>query len=106
MIPLPEKESGSGDRLIAGLLKYGTWIASAVIAVGIALEILQRTGRLPFPAQSGSLLVKAGVVLFILLPVARVMLMFILFLRARDHRCGMLAAFVLAMIGLGILIGL
>lgn len=92
------------DQIIAGLLWYGTWFASALIAVGILLTPL---GPIPafqaFPL-SGHVAVKAGVAMFILLPVARVVLMLAIFLRERDYAYAAIAALVLAVIATGILI--
>jgi hypothetical protein len=59
------------ERIIAGLLHYGTWIASAFIGAGM---IVGSIGGLHLPAVNGYFIVKIGVALFILLPVARVQL--------------------------------
>ncbi|MEO5655971.1 MAG: DUF1634 domain-containing protein [Nitrosospira sp.] len=94
------------EQIIAALLWYGTWLASAVIAAGMALGALpQFEDSLGF-GLSGYDIVKAGVALFILLPVARVALMLAIFLRERDYVYAMISALVLAIIGTGILIGL
>ena len=94
------------DQIIAGLLWYGTWFASAVIAVGVLLTAIE-----PFPASfnlplTGYDAVKAGVAMFILLPVARVALMLTIFLRERDYAYVVIAALVLAIIAAGVLIEL
>ena len=94
------------EQIIAALLWYGTWFASAVIAAGMALSALQQLEGLPGFGLSGYDLVKAGVALFILLPVARVTLMLAIFLRERDYAYMVISALVLAIIGAGILIGL
>ena len=90
------------DRAIAGLLWYGTWLASALIAAGMAVDFL-------LPAH-GSLrdleLVKAGVALFIVLPVARVALMLAIFLRERDYAYTAISALVLLIIAAGVVSGL
>lgn len=94
------------NRVIAGLLWYGTWLASAIIALGTGLEVLNQIGcDMPF-VQSGLSLMKTGVIIFILLPVARVILMLGLFLRNRDYLYTVLSAFVLVVIGIGVLVGL
>ncbi|MBB1627759.1 DUF1634 domain-containing protein [Achromobacter sp. UMC71] len=99
-IPAIEKN----DRLIAGLLGYGTWVASTIIAAGMALMALDQLGHgLAFP-QGGFGLLKAGVALFILLPVARVALLACMFLRDRDFLFAGLSAFVLAVMGVGVLL--
>ena len=94
------------EQIIAALLWYGTWLASAVIAAGMALSALQQLEALPDFGLSGHELVKAGVALFILLPVARVTLMLAIFLRERDYAYMVISALVLAIICAGILIGL
>ena len=81
------------ERRIAALLGTGTWLASLVIIGGLA-----------FPAAAT--LVKAGVALFIALPIARVVLMLVAFLRHRDYRIGIVSVLVLGIILLGIVIGL
>lgn len=93
-----------GDQIIAGLLWYGTWFASALIAVGVlltAVEPLQDSLVVPL---SGHDAVKAGVAVFILLPVARVALMLIIFLHERDYPYIAISALVLAIIATGIIV--
>ena len=87
------------DRIIGSLLWCGTWIASTVIAIGIVVEAI-------LPDARGNELVKAGIVLFILLPVARVVLMLLMFLRERDFVYTAISATVLAIIAAGVVIGL
>lgn len=79
------------EARLARLLSIGTWLASAVIAAGLL--------------GGGSSAVTIGVALFILLPVARLLLLLWTFLRERDYRFGALAAFVLAVITLGVVLG-
>ena len=55
-------------------------------------------------ALSGYDVMKAGVAAFILLPVARVALMLIIFLRERDYLYMAISALVLAIIATGLLI--
>lgn len=101
------KNKGIGwERIIAGLLRYGVWLACAIITAGLAIELLRPPGGLILPGLSGFGLVKAGVALFILLPVARVALMLALFLRERDYAYVAISALVLAIIGAGFLAGL
>lgn len=83
----PELES-----LLAHLLDKGTWLASAVIAVGLLL-----TGV----GGPGMSLVRLGIALFIGLPVLRVLVMMIVFWRERDYRFGLIALAVLLIIGVG-----
>jgi uncharacterized membrane protein len=79
------------EARLARMLSIGTWLASAVIAAGLL--------------GGGSSAVTIGVALFILLPVARLLLLLWTFLRERDYRFGALAAFVLAVITLGVVLG-
>jgi uncharacterized membrane protein len=91
------------EQMIAGLLWYGTWLASALILLGMAIDL---AGRPSLFGLSGSAAVKTGVVLFILLPVARVALMLLIFLHERDYAFTMISALVLTIIGAGLLLGL
>ena len=76
---------------MAATLSRGTWLASAVIALGLLLPSL---------TQQSARIVTVGLALLILLPVLRVMLMLIAFLRARDFPLTAVAVLVLAIIGL------
>ncbi|MBC2885464.1 DUF1634 domain-containing protein [Ochrobactrum sp. CM-21-5] len=92
------------DQIIAALLWYGTWFASAVIGVGVLLTAFE-----PLPASlsipiTGYETVKAGVAVFILLPIARVALMLSIFLREKDYTYTIISALVLAIIATGVLI--
>lgn len=98
--------TGRREQIIAGLLWHGTWIASAVIAAGMVVGGLPKPGGPLVFNLSGYDVVKAGVALFILLPVARVALMLAIFLRERDHVYAMISALVLLIIAAGILIEL
>lgn len=102
----PNNAIEKNDRLIAGLLWHGTWIASAIIAAGMAMMAFAQLDHGPSFLQEGFGLVKAGVVVFILLPVARVALLSCMFLRDRDYLFAGLSAFVLAVIGVGVLLAL
>jgi uncharacterized membrane protein len=50
-------------------------------------------------------IVTAGIALFILLPVMRLILMLGVFLHQRDYRFGAIAALVLAIVAAGLLVG-
>lgn len=82
----------SFNRGLARLLEVGTWLASIVIAVGLVL--LPRTG-----------VILTGIGLLISLPVLRVLVMFVTFLRRRDRWGIVIAALVLTIIALGALLG-
>lgn len=94
------------EQLIAALLWYGTWVASAVIAAGVMLGVLPELETWLVLGVSGTSLVKTGVALFILLPIARVALMLVIFLRERDYAYTAISALVLAIIAAGMLFGL
>lgn len=85
-------KAGPLDRRVALVLGAGTWIASAVIGAGLLLP-------------SGAAVVNAGVALFIALPILRVAVMLVEFLRRQDYRIAIIAAAVLAVILLGIVLG-
>jgi uncharacterized membrane protein len=94
------------EQIIAALLRYGTWLASVLIAAGIlmaAAEPFQVSFALPL---SGYDVMKAGVAVFILLPVARVALMLAIFLHERDYAYAVIAAVVLAIIAAGVIIAI
>ncbi|MEZ5784454.1 MAG: DUF1634 domain-containing protein [Rhizobiaceae bacterium] len=92
------------DQIIARLLWYGTWFASALIAAGMLLMALEPFQVSPAFSLSGYDVTKIGVAVFILLPVARVALMLAIFLRERDYAYTAIAALVLAIIAAGIFI--
>jgi uncharacterized membrane protein len=95
------------ERLLAKQLHYGTWLASAVTAFGIILALVDwQPGPHGPAALSGMSTVTAGVALFILLPVLRLVLMFIVFQHERDYLFSMITALVLLIIGLGLVLGL
>jgi uncharacterized membrane protein len=80
------------DRRVAVVLRAGTWLASAVIGVGLVLP-------------SGAPVVTTGIALFVALPVVRVIVVLVDLLRQRDYRIAMIAALVLVIIVLGIVLG-
>ena len=101
----PTGHFARGEQMIAALLWYGTWIATGVVEAGTILGVLHSSGH-SFARDLGRDLVEAGVALFILLPIARVVLMLIIFLHERDYTYVMIAALVLAIIAAGIVMGL
>jgi hypothetical protein len=86
------------EGLVAGLLRYGTWIASIAIGCGLAFAL--------FDPGLGKQIATVGIGLFILLPSLRVLLMLGVFVRERDYRFAAIAALVLTIILVGILLGL
>jgi uncharacterized membrane protein len=85
------------ELLLAGLLRYGTWLASGVTGLGLALSLA---------GVEGTSVVAAGVALFIALPVLRVLVMLGAFIRNQDYRLVIVAAAVLVTILAGLVIGL
>jgi uncharacterized membrane protein len=85
------------ETQLGRLLHYGTLAAAAVVAAGLAIAFA--SGALGMPVAT------AGIALFILLPVLRVGVMLIFFLRARDYRYGAIAALVLFIILISFFIG-
>ena len=99
------------ESLLASVLHYGSWLASGAIAAGLALVWMDArisaspmsTHQLAVPRDMR--LVAIGIALFILLPVLRVVLMLIVFLRERDYRFSAIAALVLTILLVGFLLG-
>ena len=89
------------ESLLAGALNVGTWLASIVIAAGLVLSLFYQ--RTPFP--TGAQILTAGIGLFILLPILRVILMLIFFAKERDYKFTAAAALVLLTIFAGLVIG-
>lgn len=97
------------ERRLAALLKYGTWIASLLIAAGCMLT-LAASYMAPKAAASihgvdGVRIMTAGVALFILLPVLRLLLMLGVFLQHRDYRFSIVTLLVLLIVFAGCAIG-
>ena len=98
----------AGDRalesLLATTLQRGTWVAGGVIAIGLIMPLLGGGGAHLMPG-SGDRMVAAGIALLILLPVVRVALMLIAFIRERDFRFAAIAGLVLLIIVTGLIVG-
>ena len=84
------------EWLLAGLLRYGTWLASAVTGLGLATSLV---------GVEGTHVVAAGVALFIALPVLRVLVMLGAFLLGRDYRLVLVTTVVLMTILASLVIG-
>ena len=87
------------ERLLAVLLRYGAWLASLAIGIGLVLALAGST-------PAGMRIITIGIGLFILLPSLRVLLMLVVFVREHDYRFGLIAALVLAIIVLGLVVGM
>ncbi|HEY3901972.1 MAG TPA: DUF1634 domain-containing protein [Chthoniobacter sp.] len=96
------------ESRLAALLHVGTWLACGLIALGLPLFfILDRKDQHPqfSLAHLADPLMKAGIAVFILLPVLRVIVMLVLFRRQKDYRFAAIAALVLAIILVSVLVG-
>lgn len=92
---------GRQETLLGWLLRVGTWAACLLVAGG-ALASLPALSVYPACATIAALdLGRIGIALLILLPIGRVALMFILFLKDRDYAHMAIAALVLAIIAAG-----
>jgi uncharacterized membrane protein len=89
------------ERSLARLLQGGTILASAVIALGLAAVPLLS----PEMGGAGWRVATAGIVVFILLPVARVAAMLLFFLRSGDYEFGAIAALVMSIMLLSFFLG-
>ena len=94
------------ERLLAELLRRGTWLATGVIALGLALLLIGWPDSTVAVTMTSARIVNLGVALFILLPVLRVLLMIIVFVRDGDYCFGAIATLVLAIIILGAALGM
>jgi uncharacterized membrane protein len=84
------------ELLLAGLLRYGTGLASGVTGLGLALSLV---------GVAGAPVVAAGVALFIALPVLRVLVMLAAFILNQDYRLAIVATVVLMTILAALVIG-
>jgi len=95
------------ECLLAGTLSYGTLMASAVVCAGLGLAMIgARLGAPRLAILRDMRIATTGIALFILLPVARVIVMVIAYLRQRDYRLSAIALLVLTVILLGFAVGL
>ena len=91
------------DQLLASVLHRGAWLGWSIIALGLTLPTAGWSG-----ASSTIIctrIVTAGIALLIVLPVLRVFLMLVVFVRERDFRLGAIAMLVLAIMLLGSVLG-
>ena len=94
-------DTGTPTRLesqLATLLLYGTGVATAVIGVGVALALRHQ--------PSAPHIITLGIALFIALPIGRVLMMLIVFIRATDYRFVAITATVLVVILAGFALGI
>ena len=94
------------DRRLATFLQYGTWIASATIAVGMFLRASTAIeGNGSADARFATTAVTVGVAAFIVLPMLRLVLMLFIFFRQRDYCYTFVVALVLLIVGVGCAVG-
>ena len=94
------------EWLLAGMLYYGTLTASAVVCLGLGLAMIgARFGAPRAGIFRDMRIATIGIALFILLPVVRVIVMLIAYLRQRDYRLSAIAMLVLTVILLGFAVG-
>jgi hypothetical protein len=87
-------------------LRYGTWFASAVIAFGLGWALVGVNATTSSVAvTSATELVRIGIGRLLVLPIMRVILMAIAFAWERDYLFVGIATLVLAVIGLGLILG-
>jgi predicted neutral ceramidase superfamily lipid hydrolase len=99
-------KTGRLEELLAGLLRNGSWLASAAIGLGFALALIDsRFGTRNLAILPNMRIAAMGIVIFILLPTLRVLLMLLVFIRERDFRLAATAGLVLAIVLLGIVLG-
>jgi len=95
------------ERLLAMVLQYGTWLASAAIGVGLAIALVDsHSGLHNVGFLSSTRIISLGILLFILLPVFRVFLMLLVFVKERDYRFSVIAGLVLVILIMGFIIGM
>jgi uncharacterized membrane protein len=94
------------ERRLSIVLRYGTWVACALIAAGLGCALLASHAPASDTAiRLATQLVTVGIAVLLLLPVLRVMLMAIAFAWERDYLFVGIATLVLAVIGLGLVLG-
>jgi hypothetical protein len=95
------------ERLLAMVLQYGTWLASAAIGVGLAIALVaSHPGLHTVGFLSSTRIISLGILLFILLPVFRVFHKLLVFVKERDYRFSVIAGLVLVILILGFIIGM
>jgi uncharacterized membrane protein len=99
-------KTGRLEELLSALLRNGSWLASAVIALGLALALIDsRFGTRNLAILPNMRIAAMGILIFILLPTLRVLLMLLFFIRERDFRLAVTAGLVLAIVFLGVVLG-
>lgn len=93
------------ERRLVKLLRWGTWIATAVVAAGFAMSLINPYLGSPSQALPATQVASLGIALFIALPVLGVLVMLTSFLHARDFLYSAIAGLVLVIIITGFALG-
>src|ERR1700751_56920 len=94
------------ECLLAGTPDHGALMASVVACGGLGLAMIDSRFGAPRLAISRDMRIATiGIALFILLPVARVIVMLVAYFRQRDYRLSAIALLVLMVILLGFVVG-
>jgi uncharacterized membrane protein len=97
--------AGRLETLLAALLRWGSWLASAAIGLGFVLALIDsRFATRNLAILPNMRIAATGIALFIMLPIVRVLLMLLVFIRERDFRLAVTAGLVLAIILAGIVL--
>ena len=98
--------AGRLEELLAAFLRYGSWSAFATIGLGYILALIgSYAPTWHLPVLSNIPIVPMGIALFILLPIFRVLLMLLVFIREREFCFAFISGVVLTIILLGIFLG-
>lgn len=81
------------ERTLAALLWWGTWLATAVIAVGLIFQM------------RAAAVLNAGIGLVIALPIVRVIVMAVQYAKQREFRYAVMSVAVLLIIEVGMVLG-
>lgn len=104
---MPDRQPEPLELTLARLLQVGTIVACVIIALGVVLEMLGRSAQISISGSNTALdLVSIGIATLILLPVARVIVMLVSYLRTRDFGIAVMAGIVLVLMALGLLAGI
>jgi hypothetical protein len=103
-----EKNLPHLESRLASLLHFGTWLASALMGLGLPLFLVfgrNASSQETSVTNLANELMKVGIAVFILLPVVRVAFMLTVFARQRDSRFVAMSGLVLLIIAASALIG-
>jgi uncharacterized membrane protein len=103
------------QRVLATILRYGTWTSMAVIAVGVVILLARDEERTPFghPANAaaalfhspGGTIAAAGLIVLVATPTVRELTATVMFARAGNRFFAGMGVLILALIAVSILLG-